>query len=380
MTSIMQRRYTLSPKGSPLRPPSSHGSTAQEEETDLEWMYQLDNLSKAYARTMVKKKRFATKRTNPNPRFPNAKSVLSYSSVSGTHLLNIIYMSMMCPNRPMSSEEIVTLGQKASRCNAQLGVTGFLLYTEPYFLQYLEGPPGQVKDLFTRIRCDPRHDNVVVISSRIIRDGTRNFGDWNMKTTDLDAETAQETAPLREILRLLSRQFDQLRTWLPRIQHDLLLSSVTLYPGCFVQCQLVAFAALPRNRGKAEKALGPMLNSLVSFLSRGGEIVGFLGDHLVGYAFVSNIEMLVDEAADLCADFKVHVGIAVGNMMLLAAGAKKDDCPMGFYGPLFDRARDLADKASRMNYGILADKICEVAVTAVVWEQIDGLVAGRVDV
>lgn len=34
-------------------------------------------------------------------------------------------------------------------------------------------------------------------------------------------------------------------------------------------------------------------------------------------------------------------GIAVGNMLLMNAGRERDDCDIGLYGPLFERAQDL---------------------------------------
>ena len=34
----------------------------------------------------------------------------------------------------------------------------------------------------------------------------RSFGDWHMKTADLDASTSQETAPMREVFRFPCRR------------------------------------------------------------------------------------------------------------------------------------------------------------------------------
>eukprot|EP00667_Euglena_gracilis_P008874 EG_transcript_9001 len=293
-----------------------------------------------------------------------------------TNLLNIIYLSKMSDEQPMSSDEIMDLGVRAAQANARINVTGFLLYTKPFFLQYLEGSPAQVKDLFSRIRTDPRHTNVTVIASRIISEAGRNFAAWNMKTADLDSETSQETSPMREVLRLLTRQFNELKLWLPRLQNDMLLSSMSFPPGSYAQCNLVVFAA---HTAKADRQISAMLECLVGFLNRGGELVGFLGPHLVGYAFGSNLEMLVDEVADLCADFHVHVGIAVGNMMLMNAGRERDDCDVGFYGPLFERAQDLADRAVKANVSIIAEKSCEVQVASLAWQPVDGLLHGRLE-
>eukprot|EP00667_Euglena_gracilis_P000835 EG_transcript_835 len=361
------------------------GHTAVEGDgADVEWMYQLDTLSRVYADALTRKRRpkvsAAKARARPGGRrdLPRPASGGSLAS-GGSPLLNLIYVSRMSDDQPMSSGEIMDLGAKAAKANARMNVTGFLLYTKPFFLQYLEGSPVVVKELFSRIRTDSRHTSVTVIASRIIAEGSRNFGVWDMKTVDLDCEAGQETAPLREVLRMLSRQFQQLRAWLPRLQHDIMLSSVTVSPGAHVPCQLVAFAVLPPRTAKAEALLTPLLASLVGFLSRGGELLGFLGRHLVGYAFHANLDMLLDEVADLCADFRAHVGVAVGQMLLVYSGAEPGDCDLGLYGPLFERARGLATQAARSRVPIVADPACDVPVAAVTWQPVNGVLHGTLE-
>jgi len=372
-----------------MRSPSmeSVAFAAAEDETDLEWMYQLETLSKAYARTLRNRKRQGPRRFAPQTRTNNlmspkamsrrAMSIASFNN--GTQLLNIMYLSVLTPEYPLCSAEIIEIGRRAAKSNASLGVTGFLLYTKPFFLQYLEGAPAQVKDLYTRIRRDPRHANVTILVSRVMKDGVRNFGDWAMRTTDLDSETAQETAPLREVLRLLTRQFNQLRGFLPRLQHDILLSTISVAPGSLCQSALVAFAVLPPPAAGSESLFSPMLQSLSEFLAHGGELLGFLGDHLVGYVFANHLEVLLDEVADLCADLHVFVGVAAGNMLLLNAGIQRDDCDIGFYGTVFERAQDLANRALRSNIPIVADRTCEANIGGVRWEGAGNLLYGYLD-
>eukprot|EP00667_Euglena_gracilis_P001672 EG_transcript_1673 len=353
------------------------------DETDLEWMYQLDNLSQAFEKSLAKKKRKKPTKNAPGRyRRPQPVGQLerldsrASLGLARNNLLNIIYLSRISDEHPMTSKEITEIGTKAAKANAKISVTGFLLYTKPFFLQYLEGHPAQVKDLFARIRTDPRHTGVTVIASHIINDNARNFASWNMKTADLDSETSQETGPLREVLRLLTRQFNELKLWLPRLQNDMLLSRMSFHPGAYAQCTLAAFAV---HTAKADKKVTEILESLVGFLNRGGELVGFLGPHLVGYAFGANVEMVIDEVTDLCSDFKVNVGVTVGNMLLMNAGRDRDDCDIGFYGPLFERAQELADRAVKAKVPIVAEKSCEVQVASLTWQEVDGLLHGRLD-
>eukprot|EP00667_Euglena_gracilis_P002001 EG_transcript_2001 len=367
----------VSPETKPISRSTSCSSIADGDETDLEWMYRLASLSSAYERTAGRKRRRKLGKAGPAAKFEayalSRKQSNDSLRAQNTNLLNIVYLSRMPEDHPMSSSEITDLGMKAAQANARINVTGFLLYTKPFFLQYLEGSPAQVKDLFAHIRTDPRHTNVTVIASRVIPNGARNFASWNMKTADLDSETSQETSPLQEVLQLLTRQFNELKVWLPRLQNDMLLSSIHVPPGALAQASLVAFAALPGRMAD----VGPMLDSLVGFLSRGGELLGFLGPHLVGHVFHGNLHVLLDEVADLCADFQVHVGIALGNMVLMNAGRELDDCDIGFYGPLFERAQELADQAAKANVPIVAEKPCEAPVVAVEWREVGGLLHGR---
>jgi hypothetical protein len=51
---------------------------------------------------------------------------------------------------------------------------------------------------------------------------------------------------------------------------------------------------------------------------------------------------------DLCVDFEAHVGIASGTMLLLNAGEDADDSDVVLYGPLFDQACSLANRAAEL--------------------------------
>ena len=123
----------------------------------------------AYKKKKERKKRRAS-------RAPRARRTVSVQSgVGESQLLNIIYISMKSDHHLLTSAELTELGQRASAKNAQRGVTGFLLYTNPYFLQYLEGPPAEVKAVFAAIHGDPRHHNVTIVMSRLVHHGARRW-------------------------------------------------------------------------------------------------------------------------------------------------------------------------------------------------------------
>jgi hypothetical protein len=64
------------------------------------------------------------------------------------------------------------------RNNQRDGITGYLVSEGTWFLQILEGDHEKVMAALVRIRFDPRHSDVAVISTREIR--TRSFPHWSM--------------------------------------------------------------------------------------------------------------------------------------------------------------------------------------------------------
>ena len=87
----------------------------------------------------------------------------------------LLYISSSIARQPADLSAILT---RSRRNNAAAGITG-LLYTDgTRYLQVLEGPEESVGPTFERIRADPRHRGVVVLSDRTV--ATREFGDWSM--------------------------------------------------------------------------------------------------------------------------------------------------------------------------------------------------------
>ena len=75
-------------------------------------------------------------------------------------------------------DELDALLEKARKKNAQLGITGLLVFRDGHFIQILEGEQQAVQELFESIRKDDRHDNVTLIDGEPLK--TRQFSDWSM--------------------------------------------------------------------------------------------------------------------------------------------------------------------------------------------------------
>lgn len=102
-------------------------------------------------------------------------------------MIRIVYMSSATAWPTQADLEMLL--QEARERNAQHGITGLLLYRKAQFLQVLEGPEAQVRDLFETISRDRRHTGVVVVFEQEI--DSRSFGDWHMGFQNLDDQAPQ---------------------------------------------------------------------------------------------------------------------------------------------------------------------------------------------
>ncbi len=97
------------------------------------------------------------------------------SETSG-YFIRIVYSSAGV--REFSRQQILTLLQRARKRNAEMNVTGMLLYEAGSFFQVLEGPPQSVLELYERISNDKRHVRMTkIIQERATR---REFAQWSM--------------------------------------------------------------------------------------------------------------------------------------------------------------------------------------------------------
>jgi hypothetical protein len=81
-------------------------------------------------------------------------------------MLQAIYLSTARPELPPSAiDEILAVSRRNNHAD---GISGMLLYDGYHFLQALEGDAVRVRHAFDRIKDDPRHRAVVLLSCREI--------------------------------------------------------------------------------------------------------------------------------------------------------------------------------------------------------------------
>jgi hypothetical protein len=97
-----------------------------------------------------------------------------------------------------SARELRALLDQCRHSNAELGITGMLLYKDGNFMQALEGEERTVLALEARIAADRRHQGMVTLHSG--HTAQRQFSDWTMGFFDLNAPAGDLPAGYTEFL------------------------------------------------------------------------------------------------------------------------------------------------------------------------------------
>lgn len=93
-------------------------------------------------------------------------------------LLSVLYVSRSSLEPSLEEPEVANIVNTAVTRNAELQVTGALLFTGAHFAQVLEGPREAVAGLLTRIEADRRHRDFTTVHTCSVR--KRMFSDWAM--------------------------------------------------------------------------------------------------------------------------------------------------------------------------------------------------------
>lgn len=115
-----------------------------------------------------------------------------------SELIRLVYASRST-SAPGSTHQgldsaVARILAKSRRNNAKLGIVGGLLFGDGCFLQCLEGGEREVDALYEKIRTDPRHRDVTILSRTGI--ARCSFTAWSMKY-------APGEEPLRRLLQTL---------------------------------------------------------------------------------------------------------------------------------------------------------------------------------
>ncbi len=96
-----------------------------------------------------------------------------------------------------TQDDINDILQQSRSWNAQVGISGVLLYMHSHIIQVLEGDKLAVDALFERIKRDVRHKQVICVLNQPIK--ARLFSQWSMGYETL---TSQQFNEVRLIIDL----------------------------------------------------------------------------------------------------------------------------------------------------------------------------------
>jgi len=102
---------------------------------------------------------------------------------------------------PISQSDLDDIAISSKKNNKTLDITGILLGVEGYFLQYLEGPENNVRDLYKIICEDNRHQEIELRATGKI--DRRIFREWSLGSWLMPKRKFIELSGLYDIKRFL---------------------------------------------------------------------------------------------------------------------------------------------------------------------------------
>jgi hypothetical protein len=92
------------------------------------------------------------------------------------NIYHLSYVSTACDS--LRFDQIKEILDESRSNNSGQHITGMLIYCNKHFFQILEGDKESVEELYAKITCDPRHDNVIKLHAGFVP--YRQFENWNM--------------------------------------------------------------------------------------------------------------------------------------------------------------------------------------------------------
>ena len=124
--------------------------------------------------------------------------------------IQLVYISERCAST--DDTVITSIKLRAEHNNHRRNITGALLYTERYFLQYLEGEAAVVDALYASICRDPRHTKVRLLQRKSI--AQRDFARWSLGVKKLlDNEENQDFLAVLNMIGQASKVDENQLNW-----------------------------------------------------------------------------------------------------------------------------------------------------------------------
>ncbi len=136
----------------------------------------------------------------------------------------LVYTSIS--NQKMTNDDLKALLNTSRRKNADLNITGLLLYLDPFFIQILEGKEDVVNNLFDSFSRDARHSDISLIYKKEIEE--RNFPNWTMGFNRISKEEIETLECFNDFLqqnqkpKFLKESSKEIEKFLDMFKHETL--------------------------------------------------------------------------------------------------------------------------------------------------------------
>eukprot|EP00670_Eutreptiella_braarudii_P001141 CAMPEP_0174289338 /NCGR_PEP_ID=MMETSP0809-20121228/24632_1 /TAXON_ID=73025 ORGANISM="Eutreptiella gymnastica-like, Strain CCMP1594" /NCGR_SAMPLE_ID=MMETSP0809 /ASSEMBLY_ACC=CAM_ASM_000658 /LENGTH=868 /DNA_ID=CAMNT_0015387227 /DNA_START=33 /DNA_END=2639 /DNA_ORIENTATION=+ len=265
-----------------------------------------------------------------------------------TNLRRLMYLSKSTEPELVNGTYLAEMAGIATLRNQHIGVSGFLMYSDPFFFQVIEGTDEDLDFLFAKIGIDPRHERCIVLANGPATG--RLYGDWHMKDSHIDSITSHPA--MKTILYQIARSFSSMWSYLPKSAGNTLLlgkdpaqqppepMSVVI---TFIY--LVEFSAILSHPGLTEQC-AEVLSTFVDVCVRniegsGGNVAKFITGICMAYWPINRAEDALTSIAQISEDLGQlrgqqppgsalslmysRAGVHYGRAMLCNAGTRKSD-------------------------------------------------------
>jgi hypothetical protein len=118
-------------------------------------------------------------------------------------LHTLVYTSVT--QQKIQDDTLKDILEKSRQKNASQGITGMLLYMDPYFIQVLEGEEAIISAAFDKIKQDARHHKVSILYKQPIAE--RSFSQWSMGFNKVAQEQIGDIEGLSDYLQRPQAEF-----------------------------------------------------------------------------------------------------------------------------------------------------------------------------
>jgi class 3 adenylate cyclase len=215
----------------------------------------------------------------------------------------------------LSATEIEAIGTVSSQNNAQLDITGLLVFFTGLFFQIIEGDDAQVDALYEKIIKDARHIDIVCLKAEYDIE-ERLFPTWSMKTINLDNSDNDElTRPIRILFQTLTESHNIIERYtqpavlkiLNRGLNPLAVSPISAEK-IILFGDIFSYSTISEQLEMSDVVL--MLNRYFEICSRvifarGGEINKFIGDGVMAYFDYDQADNAIHACLDILQEIEL---------------------------------------------------------------------------